>query len=207
MTLIMRVKEETSLHGDLLCPQVQHLFCFRQRSLSPPLRGGGMKRGMKRPEDRTLQRLFGLTMGCFCLPKRWVCVWREGLGVCVCARERDEELLPHGITIPPHTHAHKKHTQISSLILCSDLLLTSASIWFTCPQGISSSCCQLITLCPTIILLWLQTGLKTRTISYCCNKYDTSKVLKNKLKVECFCKVQVQPDEELLMMLRHRKSF
>ena len=97
----------------------------------------------------------------------------------------------------------RKHTQISSLALRSDLVLTSASIWFTCPQGISSSCCQLITLCPTIISLWLQTGLKTRTISYC----DTSKVLKNKLNVECLCTVPVQPDEEPLMMLRHMKNI
>lgn len=32
---------------DLLSLQVQHLFCFRQRSLSPPQRGGGLKGGMK----------------------------------------------------------------------------------------------------------------------------------------------------------------
>lgn len=37
----MKRGESNQSTQTLLSPQVQHLFCFRQRSLSPPLRGGG----------------------------------------------------------------------------------------------------------------------------------------------------------------------
>lgn len=83
----------------------------------PPLRGGGMKGGMKWLEDRTLQCCFGLTMGCFCLVERCVCVWKELLEVCVTERNRRKERERGKVTLwkychPPHKDRETDtHTQ------------------------------------------------------------------------------------------------
>lgn len=102
---------------------MQHLFCFKQRSLSPPIQNGGMMGGIKGVEDRTLQCLFGSTMSCFCFTERWVCVWngREGRW----KEQREEELLPHRSTVhPKHTHMHAStHTCTRTILQLSYMTL------------------------------------------------------------------------------------
>lgn len=143
MTLIMRVKEERWIKpvctGPSLSTGAAPILFQTEVTVTPTEGWRGWRVGWSDRRTGPFQRLFGLTMGCFCLAKLCACV-------CGCdgvqGRGRNSCYL-----MEPLTHTH---TQFPSLTLCFDLALTWASIWFTCPQGISSSCCQLITLCPTI---------------------------------------------------------
>lgn len=143
MTLIMRAEEEGGESNraaeDLLPPQVRHLFCFRERSLSPPQRRG---RGGDGGWDEVTggQEPFSVSP----LWQWFVSARLNYVCVCVCASGRNTCYLMEPLF---HTHTH---THIPSLALCFDLAPTWASIWFTCPRGISSSRCQVITLCPNI---------------------------------------------------------
>lgn len=117
MTLIMRAEEERGESNraaqDLLPPQVRHLFCFRERSLSPPQRRG-------RGGDGGWDEVTG-GQDPFSVSPLWQWFVSARLNyVCVRVCVREEYLLPHGTTIP-HTHTHTYPLSCSVLWPCADL--------------------------------------------------------------------------------------
>lgn len=108
---------------------------------------GRGERGMKPPGDRNLQHCYGLTIDYFSLAKQLVCVQPKfGSLVFLCISPSSSPLSSPSVC---------RQTDIT-LALWSDLALTWASIWFTCPEGISTSYSQVITLyhCHLVTVHW-----------------------------------------------------
>ncbi len=124
MTLILRLQEEKWINQIalvLVSPQVQHLFCFRQRSLSLPLMGG-LKRGLS--DWRTVP--FSASLAWQWVASAWLnggfCVWKEGSGVCVIERRTEERrVVTSWKHYSPHAQRHTDPFSHSVLWPCADL--------------------------------------------------------------------------------------